>query len=424
MPKIHFLPLAIVISILVVFLVGCGASASTSTSEPAPTQTAVIPTTTSAPEPTATETPESSATTLPTSVSNLAQCKIGSYAFTNVGFGLPSPSHKLPSLGMVKTVVLFADFSDVAASQTPEEIFSIISPNAEKFYSDISYGKMDWVLEPHFVWLRLSQPSAHYGEAIRSYEGHLEFIQEAVNLADADVDFSTVDSVVVMVPPEATNVGYGPAFGANAGEGYQADGKTFANGVTSGADLRNWGFLWLNHETGHTMGLPDLYAYQYDVNNYDDQHRFVGGFGLMGYIDGDAPEFFAFERWQLGWLDDTQIFCQPDGEQTVTLSALETQGGVKAVMVPISQNKVVVVESRRSVGYDANLSKTGALVYTVDTSIYSGEGTLVVYPILENDPYRYKSPLAVGESVTVDGVTVTVLEATDQGDTVLVTIVK
>jgi riboflavin synthase alpha subunit len=30
----------------------------------------------------------------------------------------------------------------------------------------------------------------------------------------------------------------------------------------------------------------------------------------------------------------------------------------------------------------------------------------------------------VGESVTVEGVTVTVLEATDQGDTVQVTVVK
>ncbi len=77
-----------------------------------------------------------------------------------------------------------------------------------------------------------------------------------------------------------------------------------------------WGFLWLNHESGHTMGLPDLYAYQYDPANYDDQHRFVGGFGLMGYIDGNAPEFFAFERWQLGWLEDSQIICQPEGEQT------------------------------------------------------------------------------------------------------------
>lgn len=393
---------------------GGGASPSTPTAEPTAT---TLPTL----EPTATFTPlpEPTATRFP-----VEACKIAPLAFTNVGLGFPPASYKLPSLGDVKTVVLFADFSDVPASQSPEDVFSLVSPNAEKFFNDLSYGRMNWTLEPHFTWLRLSQISSHYGQGIRTYEGHLEFIQEAVTLADADVDFSSADSVVVMVPVEATGIGYGPAFGAYDGQGYTADGKTISNGITSGADLPAWGFLWLNHESGHTLGLPDLYAYQYDYSNYDDQHRFVGGFGLMGYIDGKAPEFFAFERWQLGWLDDDQIFCQQEAEQTVSLTAIESAGGAKAVVIPISKSKVVVVESRRPLGYDADLVKSGALVYVVDTSVYSGQGTVMVYPILENDPYRYQSPLAVGESVTVEGVTVTVLEATDQGDTVQVTVAK
>lgn len=400
-----------VILALAFLIIACGGNASTPAPEAA--STPIQPATS---EPTI---PVAAPTSTPDTIS---ACKIQAYAFTNVGFGLPTPSYKLPSIGDVRTIVLFADFPDVPASQTPEEAFSLISPNAEKFYNDTSYGRMTWTLEPHFVWLRLSQPSAHYGEAIRSYEGHLEFIQEAVSLADANVDFSTADSVVVMVPPEATAVGYGPAFGAPEGQGYTADGKTFSNGVTSGADVPAWGFLWLNHESGHTMGLPDLYAYQYDTANYDDQHRFVGGFGLMGYIDGTAPEFFAFERWQLGWLDDSQIVCQPEGEQTTTITPIEIAGGVKAVMVPVSDSKVVVIESRRPIGYDGSLVKSGALVYTVDTSINSGEGTLVVYPILENDPYREQSPLATGESITVENVTITVTNSSADGDMVQVTI--
>ncbi|GAB4498239.1 MAG: hypothetical protein OHK003_09630 [Anaerolineales bacterium] len=64
---------------------------------------------------------------------------------------------------------------------------------------------------------------------------------------------------------------------------------------------------------------------------------------------------------------------------------------------------------RRALGYDANLVKAGALVYTVDTSIPSGQGTLMVYPVLANDPFRDLSPLAPGESVPVGGVTITVL---------------
>jgi M6 family metalloprotease-like protein len=354
-------------------------------------------------------------------------CMLPPLAFTNVGLGLPNPSYKLPSVGYVRTVVLFADFSDVQASQTPQNVFAVISPNAEKFFADISYGRMCWTLEPHFTWLRLSQLSAHYAEAIRTGEGHQAFIQEAVTLADADVDFSTADSVVVMIPFEATAIRSGPAFGANPGQGYTADGKIFSNGLTSGADLRDWaargaGFRWLNHESGHTMGLPDLYAFQ--AANEDDRHRFVGGFGLMGLIDGNAPEYFAFERWQLGWLDDNQIVCLPSGGETVTLTAIELAGGRKAVMVPRSRSRAVVVESRRRLGYDANLAKPGALVYVVDTSVRTGEGPLVIQPALENDPHRDRSPLGVGESITVEDVTIASLSDREDGDVVRVDVTK
>lgn len=397
-------------SIFLIFTLACGGvGVSTSVVETTSTQTAL-------PQPTST------LQIIPRAF--VEECKLYPFAFTNVGLGLPNPTYKLPSLGEVKTIVLFADFADVPAVQTPQDQFSWISPNAEKFFQDVSYGRMNWTLEPHFVWLRLSQPSAHYGPAIHSYEEHLDFIQEAVDLADADVDFSTADSVVVIVPPEAIAITYGPAFGAMANEGYQADGKVFENGVTSGADLGFWGFLWLNHETGHNLGLPDLYAYEYDHANYDDVHRFVGGFGLMGLISGSAPEYFAFERWQLGWLDDSQIICQPSGDQTMTLSALEKSGGTKAVIVPLNDSTAIVVESRRPIGYDQALVKSGALVYTVNTSVYTGEGPLVVYPILEDDPYREQSPLAEGESIILENVTITVLNATDEGDTIQVTIAE
>ena len=358
--------------------------------------------------------PPSATATLPPVPNTQAECKLNPIAFINVGFGFPKPSNTLPSLGTVKTIVLFADFEGVPASQTPEELFSMVSPGAEAFYRAISYGKMNYVLEPHFTWLRLSKPSSTYGQAIRNYDGHLQFIQEAVTLADANVDFSTADSVLVMVPPEASAIPYGPAFMGFDGGGYTADGKVFSTGVTSGADLPHWGFLWLNHETGHSMVLPDLYLY-----GSSNPLRYVGDFGVMGNIAGFAPEYFAFERWQVGWLDDNQIFCQLDGEQVVTLTAIEIPGGIKAVMIPVGTSKVVVVESRKSLGYDTALVKEGALVYTVDTAIASGEGTLV---ITSAGATLEQAPLAVGESVTVAGVTITVLEATSESDTVQVTI--
>jgi M6 family metalloprotease-like protein len=349
-------------------------------------------------------------------------CKLPVAAATNVALGFPKMADRLRSTGSVNMIVLFVDFSDVQAKGKPEELFAMVSPGAEKYYKDISYGRMNLVLEPHLAWLRLSQPSAHYGEGLNSAEGHQTFIQEAVDLADSEVDFSKADSILVMAPPQAEALTKGPAFAGSPDFGIHADGVVLANAVTSGSDLSFWGFLWLNHEMGHSMSLVDLYDYNWNTPNYEDLGKFVGNFGLMDAIDGKSPEYFAFERWQLGWLDDDQIACQLTNDATTTLSPIETAGNIKAVMIPVSETKVVVVESRRALGYDKAIVKPGALIYTVDTSIASGQGPIVVYPILDSDPHRDKSPLAVGESATVDGVTVTVLEATDNSDTVQVTV--
>lgn len=406
--------------LLVVFILSaCGGSAATPTLPPAPTQTLLPPTETSTPAPTATLVPTSTPDRLP-------QCKFpvnGSY--NGAQYGFPKPSFKMRSVGDVKTVILFADFADAPATQTPEEMFSMLSPNAENFLNTISYGKLNWTLEPHLVWLRLSKPSSYYGSLMRSFEGHKKYIQEAVDLADAEVDFSTADAVAVIVPIEAKKIPYGPAFAAAEGDGYQADGKTFDSGMTSGADFgeeyrRHY---WLLNYTGYGMGLPLLISYTPDPGGVYGYFGFAGGFSLMGGT-GWGPEFFAFERWQLGWLEDAQIFCLPDGEQTMMLTPVEVAGGTKAIVVPVSPNKLLVVESRHALGFDTKLPKEGALVYTVDNSVPIGSGPLMIYPSLQKDRNRYDSILAVGESTTVEGVTVTVMESTDEGDTVKVTVTK
>ncbi len=34
-----------------------------------------------------------------------------------------------------------------------------------------------------------------------------------------------------------------------------------ANGITSSSALEASGWIWANHEGGHSMGLPDLYLH-------------------------------------------------------------------------------------------------------------------------------------------------------------------
>ena len=53
---------------------------------------------------------------------------------------------------------------------------------------------------------------------------------------------------------------------------------------------------------------------------------------------------------ELGWLSDAQMVCAPAGTSIVELTPLESDGGTKAALIPRSATLAVVVESRRAIG--------------------------------------------------------------------------
>lgn len=217
----------------------------------------------------------------------------------------------------------------------------------------------------------------------------------------------------------------GPAFSPINGNGVTLDGRYISNGATSAFDLNSWRSIWLNHEITHTLGLVDFYAFtRENSNNPYDGHRYVGEFSYMGLssFDGNAPSLFAFERWNLGWLDDSQIVCTSAKEITQLITPVQTAGGVKAVIVPLSSTKHSWSRVAGRLVSTAESPSRGALVYTVDSSVQSGYGPVRVFPnAVATDPRFLQAPRANGESVTVDGITVKVTNASSSGDTVLIT---
>lgn len=351
------------------------------------------------------------ATIVVTSSDPLAACRLPA-SFSGLGF--PRNANRLKTIGDVRVAMVFVDFPDAVATRTPQNVFAIISPNAETYYRAISYGRMNLILDPSYVWRRMSKPSTAYGWNALSFDLHRTYIQEALDLA-ASLDLTPNDAFVIVSNPDAGALSNGPAFVASPGFGVTAGSKTFLNGSTSGRDLLGWGAYWLNHEMGHTMGLPDLYAYS------GSAHRFVGGFSLMGLINGHSREFFGWERWLLGWLDDGQVFCAGPGTSEVVLTPVERASGTKIAVIPTGPNAAVVAESRRAEGYDTNGSLTpGVLVYVVDTSIPSGSGPLKVLPVYDADANKNTAALLPGGSVTLGSVTVTFLSQDPSGDRVRV----
>lgn len=344
----------------------------------------------------------------------LAACRLPA-SFTGVGLGFPRTTNRLPTTGDVRVTVLFTDFSDAVATRTPQSAFAVISPQAENYYKAVSYGKINLILEPSFVWLRMSKPSTAYGWDALTFGAHKAYIQEAINLAGVSVNYSKTDAIVVISNPDAGALANGPAFVPNPGDGVTAGGRIISSATTSGRDLLVWGAFWLNHEMGHTMGLADLYAFS------GATHRYVGVFSMMGLIAGPAREYFAWERWILGWVTDDEVTCAQTGTTTATLTPVERVGGSKMVVVPVGSKTAVIVESRRVEGYDGTGFTPGVLVYYIDTSIASGSGVVRVLPINDADASKSSAPLTIGQAITFNGVTVTFVSQDAAGDHVRVT---
>jgi nucleotide-binding universal stress UspA family protein len=107
---------------------------------------------------------------------------------------------------------------------------------------------------------------------------------------------------------------------------------------------------------------------------------------------------------------------------SLVMQVSNSEATMKAIIIPISRTKALVVESRRALGIDKALAKSGALVYLVDSSLQSGKGPVQVYPSdLKNDPRYLLAPRAAGESVVVEGITIKVTQSDSSGDTVEIT---
>jgi len=338
---------------------------------------------------------------------DLAQCRLPDKRLRgDVGLGFPRNANRLPTTGELHLAVLFVDFPDAPAPRSPEMAFSLISPLSEAFFTRISYGKLKLVLEPHLKWTRMNKPVAEYQfHRGADFLTHRAYLQEAITLTP-DVDYSGVQGVVVITNPAVQAIDYGPAFTASPGFGVLAGGREILNGVTSGSDLMIWGWAWLAHELGHTMSLIDLAG---SVPETGRLHSYVGDFSMMGNIAGTGREYLGWERWQLGWLEDSQVVCAGPASLEAALEPIERAGGTKIVVVPVAQSRAVVIENRHAEGFDERLPGSGLLVYVVNTQIGTYDGAIRVAPHSPAEEHYVSSLLTEGRSVSVEGVTVTAL---------------
>ena len=329
--------------------------------------------------------------------------------------------------GTLKAAMLFVDFPDAPAADSTDGYFDFLAP-AHNLMTQFSAGAVDLSITPVKHWLRMPQDSAsyHFQRGI-SWPQQALYVKQAGESAAPYVDLTKFDMVYIVPPKNAKAITFSPAYVFDPKQpNLVVKGKEMKWGVTLGQDMYYWGPKVLVHETSHTFGLPDLYSF-----TDQDVHHWVGGFDVMGNINGDAPHHFGWEDWKIGWLADSQVAClDSPGTAKVRLKEVESLGGTKIAVVRTGNTTADVAESRRAYGVDKGICKSGVVIYQVDSSTVSGMGPIRVQNSSPDAPTTSTCGEAVdwgayepGQSFhdTAAGVTITVDSSSATGDVVTAT---
>jgi M6 family metalloprotease-like protein len=349
---------------------------------------------------------------------------------TDSYLGFPRSQRYVPSIGERKSIVLFVDFDDLVADKKAIETWKKVQiPIAEKGFSRLSYGKYSISFDVNEKIYRL--PGSYKAFARSEYVNvagstpglgleYGKFVQSAVTIADIDTDFSKYDFVNVVTPtfsPKAEG-------GATGGSGFNADGKTSFLSTVGPIDeyvddpLKS---NWLLHEVGHLLGLTHVYDYS---------QRNIGAWDPMGNVFG-LDELHGWQRWYLGWIDDSQVACldQSAPKETIHLISplsIATKGN-KSLMLKLSPSSALAIEVIRSSPDNKFPTEyNGVIVYKIDTTLPGGKGSIsIVSNPSESQPTKggrtgLIGTLSVGESVKYEDYTIKVLKNSTTGDYVSV----
>jgi len=332
------------------------------------------------------------------------------------------------AIGTFKCVVILLQFSDNpadtlnhSAAEFQDLLFSVGTRPGGSFrdyYREVSRGQFDvdgivtrWYTADS-LYSYYTNGQSGFGVFPKNSQG---MVADAVDRADADVDFSQFDNngpngipdgfvdglFVVHAGPGGEETGSGNDMWSHK---FNLPGSLIKDGVRMSpftTEPEEWaydspittagGLISIGvfcHEFGHVLGLPDLY----DLSASQDPTEGVGEWDLMGsgvYTHlagqnaGSSPAHMsAWSKIRLGWITPTWVLHDSAG---VTIPPVESSGQVFRLWTNGEESEeYFLAENRQPIGFDAGLVRSsieagdgathGLVIYHVDDAVPFGQG--------------------------------------------------
>jgi len=368
-----------------------------------------------------------------TTLAPIDACRIaqGDSDLRNFSSGFPIKPERMTLSASTKVAVLAVDFKDLRAVSNPRKDLADALSAMNSYFRSASTKPVSFSFITPSTYFNLPNSVAEYGLGgdffaggfdQKKQENYWNYVRAAIAVADPTLDFTGVKTIIVAGPPNVTNaqIGVFVAQAATSDQAFQTAEGPVANVLIRGndqvRDLANW-----THEMGHMLGLTDIR----DTRNLGAQKSDgMGFFDLMA--NPMVPELTVWHRFLLGIVNDNQIRCVT--QETASFHWIrpvaEKTLGVKGVVIPLGPFEALVVESRRSLGYDTRLFKSqeGALVYSLDTRIkYRQSPMKIIPPSRSVDRFsELDSALRKNESVVFRNWKISVVESGIFGEVIKV----
>jgi M6 family metalloprotease-like protein len=307
---------------------------------------------------------------------------------------------KASSTGTMHNLVVLVNFSDLAITYTTQQFDDLFNKigytddgatgSVKDYYHEVSYGTFT-VQSTVAAPVTLTNGYAYYG-ANDAYGNDLrprQMVQQALAALEArGFDFSTmdgdgdgwVDGLTVI------HAGGGEEYAGNDPNYIWSHEWQMISTVTyDGVSMRpyhteparrgwdsnsgTWGITRIGvicHETGHFLGLPDLYDLGYDSEGVGNFCLMAGGSWNGNY--GSSPAHMsAWCKADLGWVTPSVI----TGTGFHSLPRVETTPQIYKLRGPFPATQYFLVENRQGYGFDAGLPGTqrGILIWHVDETM-------------------------------------------------------